>query len=537
VRLNSVRMRLALWNVGVLALVLALFGAALRYTNQVRLTAAVDRELLGHAMRLLDGPPRRGRMRPPPPPFSRFDERRWEPHSAMGEGGQGVPFGRRGESWGERGRGGRRHGGGPPPPMESFVFPPRVLDRDGRSLRPGASGPWDREAFTRALRGQQVYSTASALNEPIRVLSVPVRRNGQVAMVVQLVLPLSGVYDELGRLTRTQLTLIPLALLAAALGGAFLTERALRPVRHVTHAAAQIGASDLAARLPVKGKDEFSELSSTFNGMLERLEQAFTQLGQALEQQRRFTADASHELRTPLTIIKANTSLALEEERSGAEYRQALAAADRAADTTNRIVRDLLLLARGDAGQLSLDPRPTRISELLERAAEPFRGPQTPPISFQLPQSSLGVNGDPHHLLRLFTNLLENAVRHTPLTGRITITASAEKDSVVVRVRDTGEGISPEHLPHVCERFYRADAARTRRQGGTGLGLAICQSIVKAHHGSLTLASVVGEGTTVTVRLPGLILLTDHAPAPSQSTSRAGGPGSHSSTPVGSGAS
>src|SRR5262249_558470 len=110
---------------------------------------------------------------------------------------------------------------------------------------------------------------------------------------------------------------------------------------------------------------------------------------------------------------------------------------------------------------------------------------------------------DPDHLFRLFGNLLQNAVRHTSQTGSITVSADEEEDGVVVRVRDTGEGIPPEHLPHVCERFYRVDAARTRRRGGTGLGLAICQSIVEAHDGSLTLESIVGEGTTVTVWLPG----------------------------------
>jgi signal transduction histidine kinase len=260
----------------------------------------------------------------------------------------------------------------------------------------------------------------------------------------------------------------------------------------------------------VKGHDEFSELAATFNGMLSRLEQAFTQreqaftqLAEALERQRRFTADASHELRTPLTIIKANTSLALEEERSKVEYQRALEAADRAADTTTRIVQDLLLLARGDAGQLQMDRCPVPIGEVLERAADAFRGSRVAPISVVLSDPSLMVLGGPHHLLRLFSNLLENAVRHTRRTGSITVSVEQEKDGVVVRVRDTGEGIPPEHLPHVYERFYRVDAARNRRQGGTGLGLAICQSIVEAHDGSLTIESVVGEGTTVTVRLPG----------------------------------
>ena len=118
------------------------------------------------------------------------------------------------------------------------------------------------------------------------------------------------------------------------------------------------------------------------------------------------------------------------------------------------------------------------------------------------------------HLLRLFSNLLENAVRHTPPSGRITLAAANEDDGVVVRIEDTGEGIPAEHLPHVCERFYRVDASRTRGHGGTGLGLAICQSIVEAHHGSLSIESIVGKGTTVTVRLPLSLMPADQPPAP-----------------------
>jgi heavy metal sensor kinase len=350
----------------------------------------------------------------------------------------------------------------------------------------------------------------------MRLLSVAVREDEQVTGVLQIATPLTAVYAELARLSGTLLTLFPLALLVAALGGAFLTEHALHPVRQITQAAAQIGVSDLSERLPVQGKDEFSELAATFNGMLGRLERAFTQLAQTLEQQRRFTADASHELRTPLTVIKANTSLALEEERSNAEYRRALEAADRAADTTTRIVQDLLLLARGDAGQLQLEQRPVCLKELLERALEPFRRPEFASIAIDFPQPCLAVPGDSHRLLRLFSNLLENAARHTPAAGHITVTARADGESAIVRVRDTGEGIAPEHLPHVCERFYRVDTARARRHGGTGLGLAICQSIVEAHGGTLTLESVVGKGTTVTVRLPGALALMDNDSPPAQ---------------------
>jgi len=339
-------------------------------------------------------------------------------------------------------------------------------------------------------------------NEPVRIFSVPLRKDGVVQGVVQVAYPLAE-QDRLNAgMLRTVATLIPLGLLVAALGGLFLTNRMLRPVREVTHAAAQIGAEDLSRRLEVTGEDEFSELAGTFNGMIGRLETAFGRLREAYEQQRRFTSDASHELRTPLTAIKANTSLALCGERTPAEYREALQAADQAADLMSRIVQDLLLLARSDAGQLVMQREPTDLETVLRRALAVAAEAGPAPVRLALPDEPLLVAGDAHHLTRLFVNLLENAERHTPGEGEITVAARPEGNAVVVTVRDTGEGIAAEHLPHVCERFYRVDAARARAHGGTGLGLAICQSIVQAHGGRLDLESQVGRGTTVHVTLP-----------------------------------
>jgi signal transduction histidine kinase len=236
--------------------------------------------------------------------------------------------------------------------------------------------------------------------------------------------------------------------------------------------------------------------------MIARLEGAFQNIEEAYEQQRRFVADASHELRTPLTTIKANTSLALAGRHSEADYREALQAADTAADTMNRIVQDLLLLARSDGGQLTLERLPIPLEEPLCRAVDLVSGPDAAPVFLDLPAARLGVLGESHYLTRLFVNLLENAVRHTPPDGQIVVSARAAGGTVTVRVRDDGEGIPPEHLPHVCERFYRVDDARTRARGGTGLGLAICRSIVDALDGDLAVASEVGRGTTVTVTLP-----------------------------------
>jgi heavy metal sensor kinase len=316
---------------------------------------------------------------------------------------------------------------------------------------------------------------------------------------------LDDVYHEVNRLTRTLLTLAPFALLIASIGGAFLTDRALRPVRAVTQAAGRIEATNLSGRLNVTGGDEFAELARTFNGMLRRLEEAFGSLELANERLRRFTADASHELRTPLTIIKAHTSLALAQPRSADEYRLALEIVDSAVDRTACLVQDLLLLARSDAGQLEMPRCPVAVTEIFESALHAARQPAAPPVRLRLPDPPPTVFGNADALARLFGNLVANAVRHTPEDSTVTLSALARGADVVIEVIDTGEGIAPEHLPHVRERFYRADESRSRAQGGAGLGLSICQSIVEAHGGRMEIRSVLGGGTTVTVTLPGAL--------------------------------
>jgi signal transduction histidine kinase len=328
----------------------------------------------------------------------------------------------------------------------------------------------------------------------MRILSMPIERRGRIDEVLQLAFPLDGVLREIDALTSTLLALVPFGLLAAGLGGAFLTDRALRPVRAIAGTTARLGASDLSERLPVSGHDEFSELSSSINAMLARLEEAF-------ERQRRFTADASHELRTPLSIIQANTSLALEHPWPEDRYREFLAAIDVAAVRQGRIVEELLFLARADAGKLAGDVGPVCLIEALEEAAEAVSRPDRPGIWLEAIDPALMVPGSGSELTRLFTNLLENAVRHTPREGTVTVSARVNAKSVTITVADTGEGIALEHLSHLGERFYRIDSARSAGTGGTGLGLAICRSITEAHGGRMTIESQIGAGTAVQIRL------------------------------------
>jgi len=462
---------MTLWNVAVLALILGAMGGVERYTVQADLFAMVDRTLAeradeaGHQypfFRSYAGRKTRTTVR----------SRVLDPMTVAAEGSL---------------VGSKRA----LPPLL-----PRVIPRDPAGGPGGVpwEEPWDRHSYVRSLAGRTVYSTVRDRGTPVRVLSMPIERRGKVDRVLQLAYPHDGVLREIDELTSTLLALVPFGLLAAGLGGAFLTGRALRPVREIAGTAARLGASDLSERLPVSGRDEFSELSSSFNAMLARLEEAF-------DRQRRFTADASHELRTPLSIVKANTSLALEHPWPEDRYREFLAAIDTAAGRQSRIVEELLFLARADAGGLARDVGPVCLIEALEEAAEAVSRPDRPCIRLESIDPALMVPGSGSELTRLFTNLLENAVRHTPPEGTVTVSAMVDAMSVTVTVTDTGEGIAPEHLPHLGERFYRVDAARSAGTGGTGLGLAICRSITEAHGGRMTIESKVGEGTSVRIRL------------------------------------
>ena len=469
---GTVRLRMTLWNVTVLALILGAMGGVVRYRVQADRFATVDRTLAERAHET----GRRFSMTPSVPGRN---------HRATGQSRLLDPMtaGAEGSLVGSRPRA--------LPPLL-----PRVLPRD-RAGREHWDKPWDRDSYARSLAGRTVYSTVWDGGSPMRILSMPIERRGQIDEVLQLAYPLYGVLREIDALTSTLLALVPFGLLAAGLGGAFLTGRALRPVREIAGTAARLGASDLSERLPVSGHDEFSELSSSFNAMLARLEEAF-------DRQRRFTADASHELRTPLSIIKANTSLALEHPWPEERYREFLAAIDAAACRQSRIVEELLFLARSDAGRLAGDVGPVCLIEVLEEATEAAAAvsqPDRPCIRLEAIDPAVMVRGSGSELTRLFTNLLENALRHTPPEGTVTVSATADATSATVTVTDTGEGIAPEHLPHLGERFYRVDAARSAGTGGTGLGLAICRSITEAHGGRMIIESKAGEGTAVRVRL------------------------------------
>jgi signal transduction histidine kinase len=384
----------------------------------------------------------------------------------------------------------------------SEILSPRHFDLQGKPF--GARLPLDPGALAIAQTGYEYYSKVTIVDEPVLVLTVPIRWRGEIVGTGQTAYPIAEVERAIEGLNAALLMYLPVALLVAGAGGVLLTDRVLQRVRLTASAAERLsgeGVTDFSARLPVSGNDEFAQLAGTFNRLLHRMEASYRQQNRLLEQQRRFTADASHEMKTPLTVIKGRASMGLSDPCLPPLHRQSLAAIDLAADTMTDLVQDLLLLARADAGQLGASRTQLLVEELLRRAVSgiPADGRA---ILLDVRDETLTVVGQEKELLRVFCNLLENAVRYTPPPGTIQIIAHPDGRMTRVTVRDTGIGIAPEHLPHLGERFFRVDTARARTDGGTGLGLSICKSIIDAHGGTLEFESEPGKGTCVTVRLP-----------------------------------
>ena len=345
------------------------------------------------------------------------------------------------------------------------------------------------------------YSTQTGIDgeDQWRIFSQPVLGpDGQIVAWVQAAQSLAPVTDTLEDL-RGQLFLgIPFIILLAGLGGYFLADQALRPIRQITTTAQEITAQDLSRRLAYRGAmDEIGSLARTFDGMLERLQSSF-------ERERRFTSDAAHELRTPLTVLKGQIEVTLSRHRTSLDHEKKLQELSGQVERLIRLSNGLLFLSRSDQQQLSFEPSDFYLREWLEilvEQLEPLAHEKVLTIRIDIPPD-LSVYGDSDHLIRLYVNILENAIKYTPVGGQITITALEGPDEIQVNVHNTGPGIPPEHLPYLFERFYRADSDRSSQTGGTGLGLAIAREIVRLHRGDIDVHSEPGRGVTVTVHLP-----------------------------------
>ena len=320
--------------------------------------------------------------------------------------------------------------------------------------------------------------------------------NQQVALtaVILVGLPTSNLQSTLDQLAQDLGLTVVVAFLAFAFGVWWLARQVLAPVQRVTQAASRVSSLDLERRVPVpRTDDELRALALSINHMLDRLQESF-------ETQRRFTADASHELRTPVTAIVGHAQYLLRRTNPGAEQVDSLRVIQREAERMAKLVHDLLELARADAG-FQVQREPMNLVEVLEAVRDDL-GPLAAPaaIAVNCARPLLEVEGDPSRLKQVVLNLVQNALD----AGARSVSLHLEGDGKEVRleVLDDGPGIPTEALPHLFDRFYRVDGARSSRGNGSGLGLAIVRWIVQQHGGAVDVRSRAGEGTVFTVTLP-----------------------------------
>lgn len=310
--------------------------------------------------------------------------------------------------------------------------------------------------------------------------------------------PLDSVAASLQVVRRTLFFALPLLVALAGIGGYALASRSLAPLGWMAQQARRITGSNLATRLDIgNAAEELAVLSASFNELLSRLDQSF-------ESMRRFVADASHELRTPIAVIRGEADVALERDRGVPEYRETLAIIQDESRRLSRLVDDLLNLARADAGSVQLQVQEFYLNDLLAdccRAAQTLAGARRIELDCRSAEDT-PFRGDEELLRRLVMNLLDNAIRYTPPGGKVSASLEAQGPSLRIRISDTGAGIAPEAVPHVFERFYRADKARSRQDGGFGLGLSIVKWIAESHRGGVELDTRPGSGSTFTVTLP-----------------------------------
>ncbi|MBV8866357.1 MAG: HAMP domain-containing protein, partial [Acidobacteriaceae bacterium] len=300
---------------------------------------------------------------------------------------------------------------------------------------------------------------------------------------------------------------VPLFVLGAIAGGYWLSRRALAPVDSITERARTISVSNLSGRLTVPDThDELQRLTETWNGMLGRIETAFSRIS-------RFTADASHELRTPVAIIRLAAENALRKTRPEAEYRAALLRIQRESEKMTRLIEDLLFLARADVQEPLAAHETIELQSVVESVCvdlAPLAAQRGITLGRKLPNRPVTVLGDDPALRRMLLILLDNAIKYTPGGGQVSIVVERADGHAVLRVEDTGIGIPEEAKARLFQRFFRVDPSRNKESGGYGLGLAIAHAIVQQHQASIRVETKIGGGCIFSVWLPA----KDMAPLP-----------------------
>lgn len=394
-----------------------------------------------------------------------------------------------------------------PPAVQQRLddFSITLFDPTGKLLDSiGVQGPTQRmEASTREqMPDQMPDQIVDTQGEVWRVYAEPVLSSTQqIVAWVQVAQTLKQVDQTLSDLQFQFWVGIPLALILAGLSGLWLATQAMEPINQITRTAQAIHEDDLTKRIHYTGPaDEVGRLAATFDQMLSRLQAAF-------ERQVHFTSDAAHELRTPLGALKARLDVVLSQTRLPSEYQAALQDMDRQVNRLTRLTQELLFIARIDQGEYKNAQEVIDFDEFIAGIIEQMM-PLAKAKAITLQNRSplpVALVGNLDMLIRLFLNLLDNAIRYTHVGGEVAVRVYSKGTSVSIAIQDNGSGISQEHLPHLFDRFYRIESSRERSpnaQSGNGLGLAIAYEIVRIHGGKLRAESELGHGSTFTVELP-----------------------------------
>jgi two-component system OmpR family sensor kinase len=478
---GSLRWQLQLWHALLLALVLSGFGWSAWQLQWGSLFKSIDHQLEQHAqtvihtMHLDRPPPGQGGGRNPLPP-----DDRWE---------MGTP---------------------PPPPEPPDNHPSRFGRPEPDRRSPVRFNENSLYTIVWGLGGQEIHSSGLPPAGIIRPSSGPshsyLRMRGDLREYVQFtpsgecVLVGKNVRDELSSLNRSALLLSGAGCVVLVLGlliGWFITSGALRPLVSISSTARKIADGDLSQRIPPpREENEISDLVRVLNETFSRLEASFAR-------QVQFTADASHELRTPISVVLTHAQNALSRERSPEEYRESLGACQRAARRMRQLTESLLALARLDNGNQGSGREVCRLDQIAGDALSllgPLAMEQRVTMSYD--PEPVSFTGNPEQISQVVINLVSNAIRYNSAGGMVIVKTTSDPGSAVLSVHDTGQGIASEDLPHLFERFYRADKARSGNNAGAGLGLAIAEAIIRAHGGTIDVRSELGAGSIFTVRLP-----------------------------------
>jgi heavy metal sensor kinase len=465
----SIRTRLTLWYVGLLALLLIVFGVALYATVYITSYQEVDRSLQQRASDIQSS-------------LATVITLQDDFASILRRGGLVIPNAdvfSTGDIYVQlRSLDGRIFSRSENLGNQYLVIPP--------------------EQHERARNGEIVPSDFTVHKTRLRAYVAPiVIKSGEVIGYIELAQSLRQVDNTLRDLATLIIVSIVAGLVVAAVGGWFIAGNILDPINKVTVTAQKIArARDLGRRIEVPATlDEVGRLAMTFNEMLSRIEELF-------RAQQRFVADVSHELRSPLTAVRGNLDLLKRGAANDVEERkQMIDAMDSETARMSRLVSDLLLLARQDSG-VPIAQQPIELDTLM---LEVYRQAQVTAKGVTLTlgaEDQAIIIGDRDRLKQVLLNLVDNAIKYTPQGGKVTLSLTKDDTWVKIAVQDTGIGIASENLPNLFDRFYRVDKARSRDAGGSGLGLAIAKSVVELHNGKITVESQPGRGSTFTVWLP-----------------------------------